>query len=231
MANADRTAYDPRETARLTKAIPKYNLGELLDERDMRRADLAEALGWERSRGNVVGEWISGRRRMSNADLIRVARELDVSPIFLLDLSLDEWPEDSYGRSVVKDTPTERRNNIIVDIHWLYATDEAIHNAIEERTTLDSFGESIIRKRWFWGMTVGFSVSSENDPSTVLSAKEIRQRIKRELLALEGDYRDLAQLAFDGMAYTLERCKDYETDVLTCRAFEAMRNLGYERLV
>lgn len=82
---------DPREIAGLLTAVPKRNLGELIDSRGITRQGLSLDLGKDKS---IVGKWVNGTRRMSNADLLLTAMVLNVSPLYLLDLTTNEWPDD-----------------------------------------------------------------------------------------------------------------------------------------
>lgn len=91
MARTDKTTYDPREAAGILRAIPKRNLGKLIASRGFTKRGLSVHLGKDKS---TVGKWVHGTLRMSNADLLLTATELHVSPLYLLDLTTEEWPSD-----------------------------------------------------------------------------------------------------------------------------------------
>lgn len=82
---------DPREIAGLLRAVPKRNLGKLIDSHGITRQGLSVDLGKDKS---IAGKWVNGTRRMSNAELLQAASKLHVSPLYLLDLTTDEWPDD-----------------------------------------------------------------------------------------------------------------------------------------
>lgn len=175
---------DPREIAGIINAVPKRNLEELLDSRGLTKEGFSVSIGKDK---RIANKWIRGKRRMSNNELLLVSSALDVSPLYLLDLTAWEWPNISELLDINGDGPSERRLSMGADIGWLYAPDEAVYNAIYK--TVD--GNLRFRAS---GTDIDFPVCSDGN---AMSAEEIKQRIRCELAAIEGDYRDLGKLSLD----------------------------------
>lgn len=84
MAKEPDESKDPRENVGLMKAIPKVNLGKEQEAFGRgKKAAFAEALGFSRQ---TVSRWISGKERMSNESVVKVAHTMGVSPLYILDL-------------------------------------------------------------------------------------------------------------------------------------------------
>lgn len=188
---------DPREVAGILKAVPKRNLGELLEVRGITKQGLSRALGKD---NGIVGKWVNGTRRMSNADLLQTASMLDVSPLYLLDLSAYEWPNISDLLNLSGEGPNDTRIAMHFDLKWLHAPDEAMPNLIVEDVSFPSSGDGLVRVPVFRALTVEFPILSDGH---TMSMEEIRQRLRMELSAIKGDYRDIGALSFAMLDYHL----------------------------
>ena len=212
MAKDPNKSKDPREIAGLLDAIPKHNLRELLDERGMSNADLADLLGWERRSAHRIGQWISGKARMTNDNVVRAAHVLDVSPLYLLDIEKAAHTSEFEGRWYALDViaPRDRRRHISIDVETAHASDEALISHIKViPRRVDPSGAPIMPRAFFSGESVLFDASGENGEKPI-PCEEMRRRLIRELLDIEGDYRDLAQLAMDALGYYLSLCDGME---------------------
>lgn len=174
-------------------ARPKANLERLLRKRGTSFTSFGKAIGAER-----IGDMASGKRRMSNAVLLRAARELEVSPLFLLDLTDNECPPPREAIAIAEDA---RR------------TAEAIRSDLKaleaDETTLAKVGW--MQREWMpypAPFFLGAYAEAQLDwPDEVINPEEYEShkpsptfaRIKAafELGGGRGDYRDPQRLLAD----------------------------------
>ena len=197
----------PRVTGGKWEHIPKSNLDLLLDERGMSYADLADLLWSNRDRSDTVGQWVSGKRWMSDRDLVKVAATLDVSPLYLLDLSLYEWPRHDqmlWSKSFPDETLDDVRQLLDIDVRMVkYGTDEYLISHICEDVHFDGFEP--VAHNVFRGLSFEFEIT---DDIASHDTSALRRRAARELCGIVGDYRDpskLAKAAFNLYLDTFEK--------------------------
>lgn len=170
---------DPREIAKLLKAIPKTNLGRLAIERYGSYKAFEGVVGFVQ-----VGDMVKGNRRMTNAKLLKAASVLQVSPLYLLDLTDSMQPEASEFGGII--TEANSINKALADD--LSALDDGELSGI----TINYFLEPTLIERsflewrangWFW---IDSTKAVETVPPTIQN--------------IRGDYRDLNQLTQDLLA-------------------------------
>lgn len=179
MARDPKESRDPREIAGLCKAIPKDNLGKLVIERYGSYRAFESVVGYSQ-----VGEIVKGNRRIANAKLLRAANVLQVSPLYLLDLTHNTKPDaDEVGGILAK-----------ADSAIKALTDDlaALNDSELASIKIDYFldPESLERAFDEWRAYGWFQIDSSKSfaalPPTIQN--------------IRGDYRDLDKLARDMLA-------------------------------
>ena len=172
---------DPREFTGWMKAVPKHNLSRLLECQGMRAADLERMTNISN-----VSAMIDGKRRMSNAILLKCAAALGVSPLFLLDLTEDELPSPQKVSQLVGDVAS-RRHELESLIYDILTDSSGIGGTVATRT---HWSGDTARDPQVVYETDLLTLEVKN-PHPLYTRIEVASRIK----GIEGDYRDLTALS------------------------------------
>lgn len=192
----------------LMKAVPKRNLGKLLKDRGIKVTELATALGVKRQ---TVHGWINGTQTMSNAHLVHAGLILDVSPLYLLDLTEREYTKNDAQLSL-----NEVLSSCNKRVQGYHDFRQTILDCLQQDWTTGKLGFF----EWRY-MDEGNRPDLE-DPDEEESAHLLGEHVPADggapfdeeeyfdegwedwLLSIEGDYRDLTRLSRDAMrAYVL----------------------------
>ena len=174
---------DPREVSGLIakgRGIRKRNLEKLLEQRSITPAELERTVGITN-----ISEMISGKRRMSNAAILRIASALQVSPLFLLDLT-----DNTTQPPCPVDTYAEAREQLCALIYSVFEKPSAqIPDTIKNNMQWEgAYGEP--PKIRYRDSVLSFTPYADDEIWTMATAAN-------EIIRIAGDYRDLDELAQD----------------------------------
>lgn len=257
MSRVDRSTYDPREAAGLfgyvsfskknrdaggkvisvtnyeaPRAVPKRNLEKALAARRIAHADLAEAFGWKRTSAHKIREWIDGDAHMNDRNVIVAADALDVSPLYLLDLSFDEWPTQEERELMTRFSHSiqDVREGINADLRIVQGTDceELCSRIAARRYYADHENMASRSVLTYSGGAVSFPIEDEQSQGRVMEAKEVRLVVADRLRELRGDFRDPDLFAQEAISYHLGKCRETRGAHMSLlyALFDAIRECG-----